>query len=191
MNARLLESLQRPFAEELPHLDYLDQYLDFVLPVVRHFGEDLQESHFYLGRPWLEIRDDDHFHDAVLHFFNEPNEYIRSVNGNVSRGTWRFLGATNKFIIDHQEKKDAITSELYDLAYLDGQFFILRKHGDQPSLGNPKYFLMVIESQGRGLSWLDAVELLYNRHRQQRQTYLILTLIALMLIFIALFMWTY
>ena len=48
----------------------------------------------------MEIRDDENFHEAVLHFFNEGGEYLQSVNGNISKGRWRLMGNSNKIIIE-------------------------------------------------------------------------------------------
>lgn len=169
----------------MPYAEELDEYLDQLIPIVRPWGEDLVEDHFYLDRPWLEFQDDDRFHDIILHFFNEGGEYLRSVNGDVTSGSWRYLPRSNKLLIDHHE------SELFDLAFMDSNFFILRKHGDQQRFGRPKYFMMVSEQLGRNLEWRDALELLFNTYRSNNNFYIILALIIIVAIAIVLILSVY
>lgn len=177
MENKLLDKFSRTFSVELPYADTLDDYLDQVIPIVRPWGEDLWEDHFYVDKPWLEFRDDIHFHKAVLHFFNEGGEYLRSVDGNVSSGGWRYLEGANKILIEHGGG-----AELFDLAFMDGQFFILDKHGDQRKLGQRKYFVMVWEPAGKHLEWRDVVELLFNKYRSNNNYYVTLAVIVVLII---------
>ena len=138
-NEKLLDTVGQAFRAELPEFSSMDEYLDFLIPKVRPWGEDLREEKHYVNRAWLEFQDDDQFHDIVLHFFNEEGEYLRSENGDVSTGHWRYLESANKFLIDHGD------TELYDLAYMDKNFFILKKHGEQERFGKAKYFVLAHE----------------------------------------------
>lgn len=155
----------------------MDRYLDQIIPIVRPWSEDLREEGFYTERAWLEIRDDVHFHKAILHFFNEGGEYLRSVDGNVSHGSWRYLERSNKLLIEHSGG-----NELFDLAFLDSQFFILDKHGDQEKLGQRKYTVFIFEPLGKRLEWRDAMELLFNNYRSNNNYYITLGLIILLII---------
>lgn len=172
-NEKLLDTVSQAFRAELPELSSMDEYLDFLIPKVRPWGEDLREEKHYIMRAWLEFRDDDQFHDIVLHFFNEEGEYLRSENGDVHSGHWRYLESANKFLI---ELKD---TELYDLAYMDKNFFILKKHGEQERFGKAKYFVMAHEPLAKKLEWRDLMDLLYNTFRSNNQFYFILALIVL------------
>lgn len=166
-----LETLLRSLNVELPPLDTLDEYLAEIIPLVRKWGEDLGETQFYSvpgGKPWLEVRDEENFHNAVLHFFNEDGEYLRSVDGNVIKGRWRLLEGTNKIIIEVGSDRGGV-SELYELAYLDTYFFILRKHGGPP--GRKKYFAMGYEPYIQGLEWRDYTEALFNTYRSKHRIY--------------------
>ena len=163
----------------MPNQENLDDYLDMIIPMVRPWGEDLREQEFYVGRPWLEIRDGEGFHEAVLHFFNPDGEYLVSVDGNVSRGKWRYVKSANKLILENSQGK-AHTSELYNLAFMSSAFFILRKHGDQKRKGRKKYFVMGYEPYVAGLEWREYVELLYNQYTTRQTGYK--TIIVILLI---------
>lgn len=157
----------------MPYSETMDDYLDQLLPSVKSIGEDLREDQFYLNKPWLEFRDDEKFHDTILHFYNEGGEYLKSVNGDVSNGSWRYLERSNKMMIE---------DELYDLSYLDSEFFILSKHGDQKRLKKRKYFVMVFEPVGRKLEWRNVVEKLYGKYRNSNNFYYFLAFMVVLIV---------
>jgi hypothetical protein len=160
----------------------MDQYLDEqILPRIRQHSEDLREDKFFLNTPWLEFRDDENFHEAILHFFHEDGEYLRCVDGNCKSGKWRYLDGVNKMLIDFEK-----TSQLYDLAFLDNDFFILDKHGDQTRLKERKYYVMVNEKVGKKLEWRDVMELLYNRYQNSLTFFLtlIFIVVAILIMFL-------
>ena len=182
MENKFLEKIAQQFNAELPHAESMDGYLDKLIPIVRPWGEDLREDNFYLNKPWMELRDEVTFHDAVLHFFNEGGEYLKSVNGDVTSGSWRYMPKANKLILE-----DGIgEGELYELAFMDGQFFVLKKHGNQTRLGHRKYFVMVHESIGRRMEWRDTMELLFNKYRNNNNFYLMVAVIIMLIIAIVL-----
>lgn len=175
-DVKIFDLIGQAFSTELPDLDTMDAYLDFILPKIRHLGEDLYEESYYVNKPWLEFQDSDRFMDVVLHFFNPDGEYLRSVNGDVESGRWRYLESSNKLLIEH---KDA---QLFDLAYMDRNFFILRKHGEQERHGKAKYFVLAQEGIARRLEWKDVMALLYDSYRSNNRFYFTLTLIVLLVI---------
>ena len=210
-----LQNIDQTFEINLPEHKSLDEYLDKeVLPNIRHLSEDLKETKFYVvegGKPWMEIQDDPGFQESVLHFFNEGGEYLKSVDGNVSRGRWRLLDQTNKIIIEQGGGRggggqsggqggggrsgggkggggNPSKSELYELAFLNAQFFILKKHGDQSRKGRRKYFFMGYEGTVRGLGWYDCVELLYNEYRNQWSSFNTIVVVAIVLLVIIFFL---
>ncbi|MCO6486956.1 MAG: hypothetical protein J5I98_00995 [Phaeodactylibacter sp.] len=170
MENKLLEKVSQAWSTEMPHSETMDEYLDQLLPSVRAIGEDLKESHFFLGKHWLEFRDDEKFHDTVLHIFNDGGEYLKSVNGDVSSGSWRLMGS-NKIMIE---------DELFELSFLDPEFFILAKHGDQKRLKKQKYFVMVFEPVGKRLEWRNVVEKLYAKYRDSNTYYYILAFVIVL-----------
>ncbi len=184
----LIDKIARAFNVELPLRANMEEYLDVILPAIRQQSEDLREEEFFLGKAWLEIRDQDDFHEAVLHFFNPEGEYLQSVDGNVHKGIWRYMPGTNKLMIDQLAGGAAIKSELFDLAFMDDYFFILKKHGNQTRKGMAKYFVLGYEPATRGLEWRDAVELLFNKYRDNSELYqyiiyIIVAIIAFFIIF--------
>ncbi|MDG1295727.1 MAG: hypothetical protein P8P48_01215 [Saprospiraceae bacterium] len=179
------DSVKGSFNVELPEKSSLSEYLDLILPHIRNWGEDINEVKFFSsagGKPWLEIRDGDNFNSTIMHFFNDKGEYLRSTNGDILKGRWRLLPDTNKIIIE------AGSSELYDLAYLDSAFFILRKSG---APGGRKYFVMGIERYVKGLEWREFVDLLFSIYLQKhsgtkwvRQLFIAVVIICILVFFV-------
>ncbi len=139
----------------------MSDYIDYVVADVKPLGEDLAEEGFYLDTRWLEVRDDDNFQEAILHIFKEEGEYLHSINGNITKGVWKTLDGSNTLILEHGSRH-----ELYDLTFMNQNFFILRKHGNQAKIGQKKYLVLGREGYVRGLEWKDYIELLYNEYRQ-------------------------
>jgi hypothetical protein len=181
-----LEPVLRSLNVELPPRDTFEEYLDLILPEIRQWSEDLEEEHFFSmegGKPWLEVRDEENFHNSIVHFFNPKGEYLRSIDGNVIRGKWRLLEGSNKMLIETQEK--ASSMEMYELAYLDRYFFILKKHGNQARRRN--YFVMGFEPAVQGLEWRDYVEALFNIYRNRKGSYrFVIYIIAIVIVIIVL-----
>ncbi len=176
-----MEKYRRMFNVELPSSDSMDDYLDFILTKIRPMSEDLSESHFWFNKRWMEIRDDLTFHEAVLHIFREDGEYLIIVDGNISKGVWRDIDAPNSIILEHGARH-----ELYDLAFMNDDFLILKKHGDQKRKGNSKYFVLGRESSVRNLEWRDAMEYLFNIYRNNSRwtTFLGLAIFLLAIILV-------
>jgi hypothetical protein len=167
-----LDRIEETFEVSMPEAKSpsMDAYLDEILPALFKSSEDLREIQYYVsegGKPWLEIKDDAGFQESVLHFFNENGEYLQSVDGNITKGHWRLLDGTNKIIIEQGTERHPVRSELFELAFLNSNFFILRKHGNQQIKGRHKYFAMGYEPAVRNLKWRDYIELLYNERRRQ------------------------
>lgn len=164
--ASLFSEFSRAFSPELPRdLGDMDQHLDFILPKVIPYGEDLREEKFWLGKRWKEVRDAEGFHEAILHIFNAGGEYLLSVDGNIVKGIWKKLGDHNTLIIEIGGR-----SELFDLRFLNPDFLVLQKHGDQGRKGQRRYFVLLDEptarSGGRELDWRNAMEKLFNVWRE-------------------------
>lgn len=139
----------------------MDSHLAFILPKVIPFGEDLREEKFWISKRWKEVRDDEGFHEAILHIFNTGGEYLLSLDGNVVKGSWKRLNQDNTLIIEISGK-----SELFDLRFLNADFMILSKHGDQARIGKRRYFCLVHEkaarSGGKEMDWRNLMEKLFN-----------------------------
>lgn len=158
--------ISRAFSPELPEgLGSLDDHLDFIIPQVVEYGEDLPEVHVWHSKRWKEIRDEEGFHESILHIFNPAGEYLYVLDGNIIKGAWRQLGGQNTLIIEIAGR-----SELFDLAFLNLEFMILSKHGDQARKGNRRYFCLAYEGSMHGrygdLDWRNMMERLFNIYRE-------------------------
>lgn len=176
------------FRPNLPeNLGTMDQHLDFVLPKVIPFGEDLREQSKWLSKRWKEVREEEGFHEAILHIFNTGGEYLLSLDGNIVKGAWRQLGNDNTLIIEIAGK-----SELFDLRFLNGDFLILTKHGDQARKGQRKYFFLVNEraskEKGRELDWRNLAEKMFNIYRENTTSlgsWVVFILVLALIIFLS------
>jgi len=181
MDQPKIQEIQRMFEGELPPNSSMDEYLDYILTQIRPVSEDLREVEFWLNKRWMEIREDLDFHEAVLHMFMEDGSYLISVDGNISAGAWGFLGGANSLNLQHGGR-----NELYDLAFLNDDFLILKKHGDQQRKGKKKYFILGRETSVRNLEWRDSLELLFNVYRNNSRwtTYVAAVLILIAIIIV-------
>ncbi len=184
---KFVDSLVKPFNLELPEGDNMDQYLDLIIPAVKPWSEDLREEEFYLDTRWLEIRDNDDSLESILHIFRAEDEFLLSIDGNISKGVWRRLDKSNTLIIEHVIGESIVKSELFDLAFLNKDFFILKKHGDQTRKGKNKYFVLGREALVRNLEWREVMELLFNRYRTNSQFMTMATIIVLIIVAFILF----
>jgi len=178
----LLDKFNRTLSLELPEAQSIDAYLDMILPDIRMHSEDLREREFYIDTRWLEISDKDDFHESVLHIFRDEDEYLLSIDGNINTGVWRTLPKSNTIIIDQMDGEVVITSELFDLAFLNKDFFVLKKHGDQKRIGKTKYRLLGREAHVKKFVWRDAIESLYNLHRNNSQYVGVMVAVAIVVL---------
>lgn len=184
---KFLDSITKPFNLELPEADTMDQYLDFIIPAVRPWSEDLREEEFYLDTRWLEVRDNDDSLESVLYIFRAEEEMLISIDGNISRGVWRRLEKSNTLIIEQTVDGSIVKSELFDLAFMNKDFFILLKHGDQKRKGKNKYFVLGREAKVKKLEWREVMELLFNRYRNNSQFMTMSAIIVLIIVAFILF----
>lgn len=115
----------------VPELGSMDEYLEWVLPNVRYYGEDLKEEHFYLNKRWVIF--DPASSDVILRIFTpelapEPSSksLLTICNGDVSGGEWSYLPG-NKMIL----APDGKTQIVYDLGFMNDYLMILRQHGGE------------------------------------------------------------
>ena len=162
----IFKDISRAISPDLPKdLGDMDSHLNFILPKIIPYGEDLREENFWLSKRWKEVRDDEGFHESILHIFNEGGEYLLSLDGNVVKGNWKRLNKDNTLILEIAGK-----SELFDLRFLNGDFMVLTKHGDQVKKGLLRYSCLVYEpatrSGGKELDWRNIMEKMFNIWRE-------------------------
>jgi hypothetical protein len=180
-----LNRFNKILTAELPSdLRTLDQHLDFIIPKINEYGEDLSETEYWTNKRWKEVREGEQFHEAILHIFTPGAEYMMVIDGNIINGSWKQLGTDNTMILEIAGKK-----ELFDLRFMNGEFLILTKHGNQTRDGQRKYFFLVEERKSRNpengveLSWRVLCERLYNIFRDDSKSFLYwFTAVALLLL---------
>ena len=182
MDGGLFDKVSRSFELEMPEGRSMDEYLDKILPLIRPWGEDIRETNFFLETRWLEVRDDESFSDVILHIFRDRGEYMIIREGDIDGAKWEMFPNSNNIIL-HAGKR----SEFYDLAFLNRDFLVLKKHGNQEKKGMPKYFVLGRENVVRRLEWRDMMELMFNLHRgnSNMMTYVVVfvVLIAIIILF--------
>lgn len=177
----MFSKISNTFHQELPKFDSLDKGVDFLMTYLYRFSEDLYDVEFYNEIRWLEIRDDMHFQESILHIFKSNGQYLRILDGDISTGTWenQLGGLTLQINGLH---------ELYECTFLNESFFILKKHGDHSSKGlRSKYFFLCRESIGARYQWPELLSILYEVYRSNTQykslVFLFLILVGLILFY--------
>lgn len=173
----LLDKITRSFSVEMPLGNSMDDYLDNILPLIRPWSEDIYEEDYYLNVRWLEVRDDEHFHETILHIFRPKGEYMIVRDGDINGARWKTLPNSNTIILESGNR-----SELFDLAFMNADFFILRKHGDQGRKGMRKYFVLGRENLVARLEWRDMMELMFNLYRSNSN---VIVYVAVLVVIVA------
>ena len=180
MYSRLLDKVTGVFELDLPkNLESLDDYVEFIVPKIQPWTEDLSNQDIFVGRRWLEIRDTDTYHEKVLHIFMPGGEYLISIDGDVSKGGWKIMNGSNAMILDYGGR-----SQLFDLEFLNDDFFILGKNGDQSRKGKAQYAVYADEElvENKNLDWRNVMEELYNIYRSSSNFSVLVVVIILILV---------
>ncbi|PTM08220.1 MAG: hypothetical protein DA408_20970 [Bacteroidetes bacterium] len=175
----MLDKVAKPFNVELPEADGLDDTLNKILPAIRKHSEDLREEDFFLKKNWIEIRDDEDFHETILHIFDEGGEYVCSTDGNIECGEWRHMNG--KFVYG----PSSCDAEVFDLAFLDDEFFILAKHGN-PRNFERRYRVFLIEKLSKKMEWNEAMEYFFDKYRNSNGFLMVAAILLLAIIAAAL-----
>jgi len=177
MQERLLDKIAEPFNIQLPERSTMDQTIDEILGLIRQNSESLREDEYYVNSQWVELFDDLKQQAVKLYVFQDGGRLLISTNGKVENASWSLLQGTEKMIIS----AGAMGGELYNLAFLDGEFFILKRHGD-PRAHTRKYRLFVNERVAARLEWNEALERLYSKYRNTSSPFIIATLLVVLTI---------
>jgi hypothetical protein len=181
LESKWLDIVANAFNSEVPHADAMDDLIDKMIPLIRPHSEDLREVQFYVGKHWVEVRDDENFHELILHIFNADEEYLLSDDGAVWFGKWRFLA--NKLIfgkLDPDEEDP--TGEAFELVFLDPEFFILKKLSNPLKFeNNRKYFVLAAEHLARKLEWFELMQYLFNKYRNNNNFLIVIVLVVLLI----------
>lgn len=176
MQSRLLDRIAKPFNVEMPEHQTLDDLLDNILPQIRQHSEDLNEQRFYLGKHWIDVRDDEDFHDIIMHIFNDEGEHVNVKDGEMECGGWRLMGG-NKIMFGDSTCEGVV----YNLAFLDDDFFVLHRHGNTRKFEH-KYLFLVREPIATRMVWHEAVEYLYDKYRNSNSFFVTVAIIMMLIV---------
>ncbi len=109
--------------------DRFHEELTSLVSQIHPFSEDLYEKEYFLEQKWLQISDRDHH--TRLHIFREGGDYLESIDGNILIGSWSILENSNTIILEKPRAGHNSDKNLYELAFLNEDFFILKKHGNR------------------------------------------------------------
>lgn len=189
LSSETLEKIASDYQGRLPEFPAMEDYLEVLLPSLRHHSEDLNETEFFLEKPWKEVTDEEGVFQSILHFFNTESEYLKSIEGNVLKGSWRQMPkGSNKLLIEINENNQVIKSELYDLVYLDEDFMILKKNVAGTQQQSKKFLFLAFETTHGNASWKDAIEKLYLSYKGGAGSfswlfYLVILVVLFMLVY--------
>jgi len=175
LNFKFIDDIAKLFNQDMPEAETLDALLDKVIPLIKHDSEDLKEEHFYVGTHFMEVRDDDDFHEIVLRIFNPEGEYLISTDGELVCGSWRHL--KNKIIFGEKD----CDGEIFESAFIDKEFMALKKVGNPKALDR-KYLFLVKESIAKKMEWREAVERMFNNHQGYSNLFILLSIFVLLII---------
>ncbi len=156
---------------ELPEFQTLDEGIDYTMTHLGTYSKGLNDE-YYVDNRWLEVRDDVNFQEHILHVFQEDGTYLRILEGDINSGTWE--ENVGGLIVKYADKH-----ELYECIFLNEDFFILQKHGDQSIRGQRKYFFMVREGFGRGYDWSELLELMFKVYRSNMLYFIFLIFVVM------------
>ncbi len=129
---RIFNDISRAFSPDLPRdLGTMDQHLDFILPKIIPYGEDLREEQYWIGKRWKEVRDDEGFHEAILHIFNNGGEYLLSLDGNLvltKHGDQGRKGQRRFFCLIHERSAYSPKGELDWRNVMEKMFNVWREN---------------------------------------------------------------
>jgi hypothetical protein len=180
MEGKFLDRFSSVFELDLPpNLQTMKDYIEFIVPKVQAWSEDLRETQFWLNKSWLEIHDNDAWDRTFIHIFMPDGEHFMSDNGVVNRSNWQTLPKSNSLILN--QGRETI---LYDLVFLNSDLLILKQNGTS------RYFVLGAERFVKGRikhDWRAAMEALYNIYRENSKfSVYVFGLIAVIIIFLVL-----
>jgi hypothetical protein len=153
-----LSNIKDSVNTSLPEFENLDEGIDYIVKNMELLSKDLSEEDFYLNKRWLEVRDDHNFKESILHIFKANGEYLRILNGDIDQGNWE--QNVGGFIIKYANRH-----ELYESVFLNDNFFVLKKHGNQNLNGSRKYFFLVKENFAGNKEWDELLESMYGVYK--------------------------
>lgn len=157
----------------------MDTALNDTLPSIVSSSNALSEQEYYLDHHWIELFEKVGQTEVQLHVFQNGGRLLISTDGRIENASWNLLDKSEKFIIS----SGARGGELYTLAFLDDNFFILKRHGD-PRAHTKLYRFFIKENLGLKLDrdWRLALQKLESDYRNSNSTFLLIAFFIILII---------
>jgi len=146
--------------------DRFHEELTALVGQIHPFSEDLYEKEYFLEKKWQQVSDRDP--STRLHIFREGGEYLESIDGNVLMGNWSILVNSNTMIFEKAGLGGSSEKRLYELAFLNEDFFILKKHGNRKGFEN-QFLVLGREPIVNGLHWEETLDLIGTRYKNNQK----------------------
>ena len=166
MEDRLLDKIAEPFNLQLPEYESMEKMIASILPAVRSFSyTNLEADDVPLYRvDWVKMSDVPGDNKLILYRFEEGRGSIQvATDGEISSESYEIVNPKRIIVGDSVYRN----SYLYNLAFLDEDFLILQRHGNQENLKR-KYLFFCREAIGAKLSWSEALERLVDKYRNSQ-----------------------
>ncbi|MEM9930298.1 MAG: hypothetical protein AAF840_10800, partial [Bacteroidota bacterium] len=163
MEDRLLDKIAEPFNLNLPEYESMEVMIDSLLPVVSRFSENslLEEEAPMYTRDWIKMTDEPGRKVYSLHTFIPGSGEVRIANdGKMDALSFKVL-TKRRMILGQSVHRDAF---LYELAFMDNDFLILKRHGNTNNF-DKKYLFWCREAIGTRLEWNEALEQMADKYR--------------------------
>ena len=165
MEDRLLDKIAEPFNLNLPEYDNMEQMIDGILPAVRRFSEpSLEDEDTSLFRVnWVRMSDTPGDTKVILYEFSNMGGIRTFTDGKVGSESFDIVGPT-RIIVGESAFHGSI---LYNLGFIDEDFLILKRHGNEANMDR-KYLFFTREAIGTRLTWDEALERLADKYRNSQ-----------------------
>lgn len=165
MEDRLLDKIAEPFNLNLPEYESMEVMIDSLLPVVGRFSDPslMDEDAPIYKVDWVKMSDIPGVKVVSLHTFMANSGEVRISNdGKMDAMSFKVLSA-KRVIVGQSVHREAV---LYELAFMDNDFLILKRHGNEANFPrNTKYLFYCREAIGTRLEWNEALEQMGDKYR--------------------------
>ena len=179
MDDRLLDKLAEPFNLKLPEYTSMHEMIEEIIPVVKQYSEPEladEDSPLY-ETSWVRMTDNPGDNVVQLHTFNRTGEISIANDGAMDSLSHKIV-ERKRIIIGQSLYRDSF---LYELAFMDNDFLILKRHGNDANFSN-KYLFYCVEHIGTRLTWDEALEKLVAKYRNNAMPWGMILIILLVLL---------
>jgi hypothetical protein len=100
----------------------MNPFIEDLLEKINTHNQTTDLVRLFVGYPWLTFDSDGV--KSIFIFRRRRSELIVSLGGNVKHGTWEYILNINSLMVLFPERTD-----LFNIAYLDGNIMVLQKDG--------------------------------------------------------------